>query len=143
MELQEICPAREELKPTYRSSDVPASSCRTHLAADCESYFFLATFLVFLAVFFAAVFATFFTAFFAFFAFLAMLPSDVRWLSRCVQSGIELHSSSIHQRVKKNIFRLKEVLTGARACGWRNARSSTTIEREINEHSSSQRRVRN
>ncbi|MGJ5070350.1 hypothetical protein [Bradyrhizobium oligotrophicum] len=32
--------------------------------------------------------------------------------------------------MKKNSFRLKEVLTGARARGWRNARSSASIDRE-------------
>ena len=49
-----------------------------------EIYFFLETLRVF--------FAAFFTALFAFFAFLAMLPSNVRWLNRCcVHSGIEMH----------------------------------------------------
>jgi hypothetical protein len=46
--------------------------------------------LVFFAVFFTALFA-FLTVFFAFLAFLAMVPSDVRWLIRCVHSGIEMH----------------------------------------------------
>src|SRR3569833_4084571 len=73
------------------SNDVPASKLPAHLARTRDvSYFFLETFLVFLAVFFAAVFAVFFTAFFAFFAFLAIVPSDMSWLSRCVHSGIEM-----------------------------------------------------
>ena len=67
-----------------------------------ESYFFLETFLVFFAVFFTALFA-FLTVFFAFLAFLAMLPSDVRWLIRCVHSGIEMHyfSNTPTQRKKQ------------------------------------------
>ena len=66
-------------------------TCRHQAAGSSsgESYlFFLETLRVFFAVFFTALFA-----FFAFFAFLAMLPSyvSVRWLSRCVHSGIEMH----------------------------------------------------
>jgi hypothetical protein len=64
-------------------------TCR-HQAAGIfvsESYFFFfATLRVFFAVFFTALFA-----FFAFLAFFAMLPSNVRWLNRCVHSGIEMH----------------------------------------------------
>src|SRR5947209_6377950 len=70
-------------------------------------FFFLETLRVFFAVFFTALFA-----FFDFLAFLAMLPSYVvRWLNRCVHSGIEMHYSRIHQHVEKNSVPLKEVLT--------------------------------
>ena len=58
-------------------------TCR-HQAAGifrkASYFFFLETFLVFLAVFFTALFA-----FFAFFAFLAMLPSEVKWDHRRCQ----------------------------------------------------------
>jgi hypothetical protein len=72
-------------------------TCRHQVAGIfCKAsyFFFLETFLVFLAVFFTALFA-----FFAFLAFLAMLPSgvseitdqSVTSLDRCVHSGIEMH----------------------------------------------------
>ena len=88
-----------------------AQATRRHQAAGIlsrgESYFFFfATLRVFFAVFFTALFA-----FFAFFAFFAMLPSDLRWLNRCVHSGIECTASRIHQHSEKNSFPLKEVLT--------------------------------
>jgi hypothetical protein len=64
-------------------------TCRHQVAGIFvkATYFFLETLRVFFAVFFTALFA-----FFAFFAFFAMLPSNVRWLNRCVHSGIEMHS---------------------------------------------------
>ncbi|MGJ4928045.1 hypothetical protein ACQR1I_17070 [Bradyrhizobium sp. HKCCYLS2038] len=42
-----------------------------------------------------------------------------------------MHSTSIHQRVKKNSFRLKEVLTATRAHGWRKARSRAALDDEF------------
>ena len=75
-------------------------TCRHQRAGNFSQgvtyFFFFATLRVFFAVFFTALFA-----FFAFFAFFAMLPSDVRWLNRCVHSGIECTSSRIHQHDEK------------------------------------------
>jgi hypothetical protein len=68
-------------EPPDLSNDAPASSRRRFQSG--ETYFFL-TLRVFFAVFFTALFAFFF-------AFLAILPSDLRWLRRCVHSGIEMH----------------------------------------------------
>ena len=39
----------------------------------------------------------------------------MRWLYRCVHSGIEMHTSRIHQHMQKNSVWLKEVLTRRRA----------------------------
>jgi hypothetical protein len=62
-------------------------------------------------------FAVFFTALFAFFfAFLAILPSDVRWLSSlCAFGNRNALHSEYTQRAKKDSVPLKEVLMRRRA----------------------------
>jgi hypothetical protein len=87
------------------SEDAPASKLPAIFKR--AYFFFFATLRVFFAVFFTALFA-----FFAFLAFLAIVPSDVvRWLIRCVHSGIEMHCIPNTPTRRKKQRPLKEVLT--------------------------------